>query len=82
MHAYQVDRSPDDGSILSQLIPCMDALFATLVLIPRTKRVGAALTTSAMALGMIARRLEGKDVVVDALITLGAFVVWMVIERA
>jgi hypothetical protein len=81
MHAYQTDRSPDDGSTLATIIPCMDLLFATLVLIPKTRVAGAALCTCVMALGMIARRFEGKDPTMDALLTLGVFACWMVLGR-
>jgi hypothetical protein len=81
MHAYQTDRSPDDGSTLATVIPCMDLLFAGMVLLPRTRVAGAALCTSMMALGMIARRFEGKDPTMDAVITLAVFGCWMVLGR-
>lgn len=81
MHAYQTDRSPDDGSTIATIIPCMDLFFAAMVLIPRTRIAGAALCTCVMALGMIARRFEGKDPTVDAMMTLGVFACWMVMGR-
>lgn len=80
-HAYQIERFPDDGSTIATVIPCMDALFATSLLIPRTRQAGAAVCTIIMTLGMVARRWEGKDATMDGLLTLGTFVVWMVLGR-
>jgi hypothetical protein len=70
---------PDDGSTLAQIIPCMDILFGLMVLWPRTRQAGAAMVTIIMVLGMYMRKLEGKDVLVDCVVTLGAFVGWMVL---
>ena len=73
MHAYQVDRHPDDNSLTAQIIPLVDLLFAILVAFPRTRVVGAAAATCVMAVGVMARRMEGKEFVVDAVVALGAF---------
>ena len=61
------------------MLPYMDLLFAILVLVPRTRQLGAALCTCVLAVGMIVRRFEGKDAVFDGCITFGSFVVWMVL---
>jgi len=81
MHAHQVDRSPDDGSTTATVIPFVDMLFAISVLIPRTRKVGATLCTGIMTLGMVMRRLEGKDPTIDGLITLGVFVSCMIFVK-
>lgn len=81
MHAYQTDRSPDDGSTTATVIPFVDLLFAGLILFPKTRVAGAALCTCFMALGMIARRFEGKDPMLDALLTFSVFVCWMVLGK-
>jgi hypothetical protein len=78
-YEYQIDRSPDDGSTLARIIPCMDILFGSMVLWPRTRRAGAAMVTIIMALGIYMRKLEGKDVLADCVVTLGVFVGWMVL---
>jgi hypothetical protein len=77
MHAYQTDRFPDDNSTTARIILLVDLLFAILVAIPRTRNVGAAAATCVMAIGVIMRRFEGKDPVVDSVLTLGVFACWM-----
>ena len=81
MHAYQVDRYPDDNSTTAQIIPLVDLLFAILVAFPKTRNVGAAAATCIMAVGVIMRRFEGKDPVVDGLLTLAVFGCWMGLGR-
>lgn len=78
-YAYQIDRSPDDGSTLAQIIPFMDIVLGLMALWPRTRHLGVALITIILGVGMYMRKLEGKDVQFDSLATLGAVGCWTVV---
>lgn len=62
-YRYQLDRAPDDAS--TRIIPVFDTIFATLVLLPKTRTGTAMVCGLIQGAAIVPRIREGKSVLGD-----------------
>jgi hypothetical protein len=76
-YAYQIDRQPDDGSSTALVVPVMDMILGTMMVLPypRARIAAAAAFVVFQGIGLVMRVKEGKDVLGDV----GLLVVGLVV---
>jgi len=80
-YAYQTYRQPDDGSVVSMIVPVLDITLGLLLLLApqrSARRTGAAITFVVMqTLGLVMQFSAGKDFLGDVvLLALAIATVW------
>eukprot|EP01111_Echinosteliopsis_oligospora_P019918 TRINITY_DN9889_c0_g1_i1.p1 TRINITY_DN9889_c0_g1~~TRINITY_DN9889_c0_g1_i1.p1 ORF type:complete len:115 (+),score=3.45 TRINITY_DN9889_c0_g1_i1:44-388(+) len=65
-HAYQVDRAPNDGSALSRIIPIIDIVLSSCLLISSSsRRIAVRVILFLFTMGVVQRWRSGKSCTPD-----------------